>query len=176
MKDVEARALLDAAAGRGALKRLAERLDTDPELRTAVLHEGRKRGADLPDDAMSWPGKRLLRRARGREAPARERSTPIQRDEAFTCAHCGLEVPPHGRTARDHCPGCLRSRHVDVIPGDRASDCGGLLEPVGVTMAGGRTVLQYRCRRCGAEKVNQALLDGGMPDDWSRIIALSARE
>lgn len=162
--------LLEAArqASRGELKRLAARLDADPALRAAVAAL-----ADLPAD---WPPKRLLRVARGHEEAARERTNPVMRDEAFTCAHCGREVPPHGRTARDHCPSCLRSLHVDVVPGDRAATCGGILDPVGVEVRGADTVLRYRCRRCGAERTNRALLDGADPDDWSRIAALSAGE
>ncbi|WDF05905.1 RNHCP domain-containing protein [Shouchella hunanensis] len=30
---------------------------------------------------------------------------------------------------RNHCPFCLYSKHQDIIPGDRASTCGGLMEP-----------------------------------------------
>lgn len=169
-----ARALLDATGGRGALKRLAAALDTDRALRRAVIEEGRRRGADLPEEALDWPSKRLLRRARAREEEARARTNPVHRDEAFVCVECGAEVPPHGRTARDHCPFCLRSVHVDVIPGDRAAGCGGVLDPVGVELRGGRVILRYRCRRCGAERVNQAILDGDLPDDWEAVVGISS--
>ena len=55
------------------------------------------------------------------------------RDE-FTCRVCGRPVVPAGAGSdhRNHCPNCLSSLHVDVEPGDRASDCGGIMEPVGV--------------------------------------------
>lgn len=129
---------------------------------------------ELPDDAVDWPAKRLLRRARGREEEARRRTNPVARDEAFVCAHCGLDVPPHGRTARDHCPRCLRSLHVDVVPGDRAAGCGGLLDPYELERRGDDLRIRYRCRRCGAVKVNRALLDGDPPDDWGALLRVGA--
>ncbi|MBN2801346.1 MAG: RNHCP domain-containing protein [Deltaproteobacteria bacterium] len=98
------------------------------------------------------------------------------RDEAFTCLHCGAEVPPMGHTARDHCPHCLRSLHVDVVPGDRANPCGGLMDPVGVELAGERVTIHYRCRACGEQHRNKALLDGAQPDTWRAIVALSKGE
>lgn len=171
-----ARDLLDRRLSRGELKRLASALDADPDGRTALIAEAVRRGRAAPDDAASWTGKRLLRWARDREGDAQVRSTPIARDEAFVCAHCGLDVPPHGRTARDHCPACLRSVHVDVVPGDRAADCGGVLDPVALSGPVAAPRIHYRCRRCGAERVNRATLDGDLPDDWRRIVALSAGE
>ncbi|WP_420871372.1 RNHCP domain-containing protein [Lysinibacillus xylanilyticus] len=33
---------------------------------------------------------------------------------------------------RNHCPKCLFSKHVDTVPGDRASTCKGLMRPIGV--------------------------------------------
>jgi hypothetical protein len=176
---VRAQALLDATAdaSRGAVKRLGRWLDEegDEALRAAVIEVGRARGVAVPDEALAWPGKRLLRLCRGLETSARERRNPIRRDEGFVCAHCGAEVPPHGRTARDHCPFCLRSLHVDEVPGDRAAGCGGVLDPVGLEMRGGRPIILFRCRQCGAERVNQALLDGPEPDRWEQLAALSGK-
>ncbi len=170
----EAESLLDEATTRGHIKRLAERLDHDRQLRAAVVTEGRRRGAQLPDEAMDWPAKRLLRVARAREAPSRVRGNPVARDEAFECMHCGMQVPAHGRTARDHCPSCLHSAHVDVVPGDRQAGCGGLLVPMSMELRAGHPQLTYRCARCGMGRVNRALLDGEPPDDWSAIVGLSA--
>ncbi len=171
-----ARALL-AEASRlrgGALKRLAAQLDGDLALRSELATAARAAGAELPDDADGWPAKKLLRRALAREDAAQVRRNPIARDEAFVCAHCGAAVPPHGRTARDHCPACLRSAHVDVVPGDRASDCGGVLHPVGLELRGDRAVIAYRCERCGAARRNRVLDDGEPPDDPKAVRALSA--
>jgi hypothetical protein len=169
-----ARALLDADLSRGELKRRAADLDKDLALRQSLVAEARRRGVELPEDATFWPSKVLLRRARDREAVAHVVGTPTHRDERFSCVVCGLDVPEHGRTARDHCPRCLSGLHVDVIPGDRASDCGGVLRAVGADGAGGRWRIRYRCDRCGSERWNQALLDGDVPDDWSRICAIAA--
>ena len=52
----------------------------------------------------------------------------------FLCEQCGRHVLPLSNGSyRNHCPFCLFSKHVDILPGDRASDCGGLMEPVGLT-------------------------------------------
>ena len=51
--------------------------------------------------------------------------------ENFTCGICGTEVKGSGYT--DHCPKCLWSEHVDIFPGDRKAECGGLMEPIGTT-------------------------------------------
>ncbi len=173
-----AKELLSQATSRGALKRVGAWIDehADEALRDAIVSEGRARGADIPDEATAWPGKRLVRAALAREDAARVALNPTKRDEPFTCAHCGLEVPAHGRTARDHCPRCLRSSHVDVIPGDRASLCGGLLDPVGLAVGNGEITLRYRCRACGAEKVNRATPDGAVPDDPLSLAKLSRGE
>lgn len=52
----------------------------------------------------------------------------------FTCKNCGWLVMPEGAGSdhRNHCPNCLSSLHVDIEPGDRRSDCGGIMEPVAV--------------------------------------------
>ncbi len=171
-----ARALLEAATTRGAIKRLAPALDgPDGEaLRQAVWREGCRRGADLPEDAIGWPARRLLRRARGAMEEAVGRTTPTARDESFTCQHCGRAVPPAGRTARDHCPWCLRSIHLDVVPGDRAAGCGGVMHPVGLEIRGGTTVLRYRCARCGHAHRVRALVDVELPDDPRALRIVSA--
>jgi hypothetical protein len=171
-----AQAILDAADSRGATKALGDWLDgPGADLRHAVVAAGLARGAALDDDAAVWPGKRLLRLARARAAESQARSTPIAVDEAFDCLHCGASVPAHGRTARNHCPKCLWSLHVDVVPGDRAAGCGGGMEPVGVEIAGADVVIHHLCVRCGARRRVRSLADGAVPDDWSAVVALSAR-
>ena len=59
-------------------------------------------------------------------------------EESFTCKNCGRLVVPAGAGSdhRNHCPNCLCSLHVDIEPGDRESDCGGIMEPVAVWVRG----------------------------------------
>lgn len=55
-------------------------------------------------------------------------------NDSFTCKVCGRPVVSVGAGSghRNHCPNCLSSLHVDIEPGDRAADCGGIMEPVAV--------------------------------------------
>jgi hypothetical protein len=106
------------------------------------------------------------------------RFTAIGTNQGFTCVHCGEQVPPlDNGSYRNHCPACLHSLHVDVFPGDRAHDCGGLLEPIGAEQSGTKGwIIVHRCRRCGEVRRNRAALDDGTrPDDFGVLIALSTR-
>ena len=87
----------------------------------------------------------------------------------FRCRRCRLMVfpPTSGGRHRNHCPYCLWSRHVDGrVPGDRASDCGSAMEPIGTFhRPNGEQVVLHRCLGCGtarhcrvAADDNQALL------------------
>ncbi|MFH2063154.1 MAG: RNHCP domain-containing protein [bacterium] len=87
--------------------------------------------------------------------------------EDFTCSECGLEV--HGNGYTNHCPRCLWSRHVDVNPGDRAADCGGPMEPVGLEVSGGEEFIRQRCTCCGHERRNRTSPD----DSREEILRLS---
>ena len=87
--------------------------------------------------------------------------TFLPRQEPFTCEHCGKAVVPlpHG-TCRSHCSSCLWSKHVDNNPGDRASTCHGLMEPIGLDQNSKKGfVLLHRCVRCGVVKRNKAAPD-----------------
>ena len=68
-------------------------------------------------------------------------------DEEFVCEHCHKKVSPLEYSARDHCPYCLYSKHVDVNPGDRSEECHGLLEPIGVDINRKKGyVIIYKCQ------------------------------
>ena len=73
----------------------------------------------------------------------------------------GLCTPESaGSDHRNHCPNCLSSLHVDIEPGDRASDCGGIMEPVAVWVRrGGEWAIIHRCKRCGALSSNRVAAD-----------------
>ena len=98
-------------------------------------------------------------------------------DENFICEHCGKEVQPLGYTSRNHCPNCLWSKHLDVLPGDRASDCGGLLEPVGAVVDAKKGyIIIHRCTKCGEIRRNKAAHEAKVqPDNISKIIKLTAK-
>lgn len=87
--------------------------------------------------------------------------------EDFVCEHCGAEVKGDGYT--NHCPHCLYSKHVDINPGDRAEECGGLMEPVDLELKDGRYILVHRCQKCGFTRRNK--VDDG--DDFNAVLKLS---
>lgn len=93
-------------------------------------------------------------------------------DSGFICKNCGAGVTPLGYTSRNHCPKCLCSLHLDVNPGDRASDCGGIMDPVTAEPDNkrGGFVITHKCRECGALRRNKAADD----DDRKYLIRLTA--
>lgn len=87
--------------------------------------------------------------------------TFLPRQEAFICEQCHAAVSPleHG-SCRNHCPLCLYSKHVDIFPGDRASMCQGLMEPISVDQSGKKgLIVIHHCSTCHAEKRNKAAPD-----------------
>lgn len=78
--------------------------------------------------------------------------------QTFTCANCAQQVSmlAPGTKNRNHCPVCLYSLHVDVLPGDRRSTCGGLMAPIGrVIKSSGETALVHKCTTCGFKRINR---------------------
>jgi len=133
---------------RGEIKRAAKAIDSQPQLKEILLVELENRGLQYSVD---WPAKKLLRSLLDRSTQAQERSNPIHRNEVFTCIHCQATVPKSVSKIRDHCPYCLRSIHVDITPGDRAANCGGILAPSGFFLTGGIVYIEYLCQRCSYE-------------------------
>ena len=98
--------------------------------------------------------------------------------DSFTCKNCGRPVVSAGAGSahRNHCPNCLASLHVDTEPGDRASDCGGLMEPVRAEPDPRRGyVIIHRCLKCGAIRRNRAAHEAKVqPDNRQLLIRLTA--
>lgn len=92
----------------------------------------------------------------------------IKNKEDFVCEKCGTEVVGNGYT--NHCPECLWSKHVDVSPGDRASDCGGMMEPITVEKKGKEYIITHKCQKCGFKKPNKAVKE----DNFQMIVQVSA--
>lgn len=90
-------------------------------------------------------------------------------DEKFKCMNCGMEVDTLNYTARDHCPRCLYSRHVDVMPGDRQNKCMGLMMPIGIEKYKNTYKIIYKCLSCGEVHKNIMAQD----DDYDMIVNLS---
>lgn len=76
-----------------------------------------------------------------------------------------------GNGYTNHCPACLWSKHVDVNPGDRAADCGGLMEPVGAEQKSGENILVHRCVICGHIKRNRTAPE----DNFSLLLKIIAQ-
>mgnify|MGYP001625675824 CR=1 FL=1 len=94
-----------------------------------------------------------------------------KRDEGFICKNCNKKVEKLGYTSRDHCPHCLCSLHVDILPGDRNETCHGLLRPISVELDSKKGyVIIYKCDKCGSIRKNKAAKD----DNMDLIIKLTA--
>ena len=90
-------------------------------------------------------------------------------DESFTCENCVKTIEPLVYSARDHCPYCLFSKHVDILPGDRANECHGLLEPIKIEKFKNTYKIIYKCQKCHQTHKNIMAND----DDMNIIIELS---
>jgi DNA-directed RNA polymerase subunit RPC12/RpoP len=93
-------------------------------------------------------------------------------DEKFICENCGKEVPKLEYSARDHCPYCLYSKHVDINPGDRANPCKGLLKPIDIEKFKDTYKIIYKCETCGDLHKNIIAID----DDMNEIIRISSNK
>ena len=147
MDDKVLKERLAETRSRGQVKALGLVLDTDPVARACAERIAVERGIGATDQ---MTGKRLVRALLARSDDAQVRKNPIHRDEPFQCVFCGKEVDVGGAQVRDHCPFCLRGLHVDQVPGDRTSECRGILIPVDFALEGrAGVVISYRCDRCG---------------------------
>lgn len=92
-------------------------------------------------------------------------------DDEFVCENCNKLVPKLEVSARDYCPFCLYSKHVDINPGDRSNDCLGLLVPIDIEKYKNTYKIIYKCSKCGQIHKNIMAND----DDMDKIIALSVK-
>ncbi|WP_405064608.1 RNHCP domain-containing protein [Kribbella sp. NBC_01505] len=92
----------------------------------------------------------------------------------FTCAYCAAPVTPlTNGSYRNHCPQCLYSLHVDLVPGDRANSCRALMRPVMVEHHPAKGyMLVHECLTCGARHRNRVAQDSRQPDDLDQLLTL----
>ncbi|WP_214324369.1 RNHCP domain-containing protein [Nonomuraea sediminis] len=92
-----------------------------------------------------------------RSKPRRQRKD--NRTTDFRCVGCRLQVSMDapGTAHRNHCPNCLTSLHVDRrVPGDRASDCHGRMEALGMSVRpDGEWMIIHECLSCGELSANR---------------------
>ena len=93
-------------------------------------------------------------------------------DEEFICENCGKYVSRLEYSARDHCPYCLYSKHVDINPGDRLNTCKGLLIPIDIEKFKNTYKIIYKCEKCNSIHKNIVSKD----DDIDKIIQLSTKK
>ncbi len=86
----------------------------------------------------------------------------IMRDESFVCENCSKEVSKHpSGSARNHCPFCLYSKHLDEnTPGDRVSNCHWLMVPIWIDKKKNKGwMLEHKCNKCGKKILNKVAED-----------------
>lgn len=76
-----------------------------------------------------------------------------RKKEDFICEVCSSYVYGNGYT--NHCPYCLYSKHVDVSPGDRQSDCKGIMKPVSFEFKADNWRVIHCCIKCNHTKINK---------------------
>ena len=79
---------------------------------------------------------------------------------------------------RNHCPDCLWSVHLDLLPGDRQSDCGQPMAPIELAWPRGKGLaVRHRCTGCGQIVLTRlATDDPRQPDRIEVIAALQGRQ
>lgn len=93
------------------------------------------------------------------------------------CLNCKKEIINNnliGTANRNHCPFCLYSLHVDLkIPGDRKSNCLGLMKPVGLAFKkDGEIMIMHKCQKCESLSKNRIAGD----DDPKAILKIEDSE
>ncbi len=92
-------------------------------------------------------------------------------DEEFICENCGKKVEKLNYSARDHCPYCLYSKHLDINPGDRQNPCKGMLKPIDIEKHKNTYKIIYKCLKCG--EIHKNIMSND--DDINLIIELSKK-
>lgn len=90
--------------------------------------------------------------------------------ENFVCQNCDFEVKGNGFT--NHCPKCLYSKHVDIFPGDRSEDCGGLMAPISAEENGGKWSIIHKCQKCSKLQKNKISPD----DDFDKVVEIPTKD
>ena len=89
-----------------------------------------------------------------------------RRKEDFICEKCKKFIKGNGYT--NHCSFCLYSKHVDINPGDRRGECGGLMKPYDVFVNSGEYSILHRCEKCNFQRKNKITKD----DSFDTVLSI----
>jgi len=84
-------------------------------------------------------------------------------NESFICEHCWINIDKHPEwSARNHCPTCLYSKHLDEnFPWDRLSKCHWLMQAIDIDYKKNKgNMIIHKCLKC-----NKQILNKIAPDD-----------
>lgn len=93
-------------------------------------------------------------------------------NDNFICENCWEEVVKHPEgSARNHCPICLHSKHLDQdFPWDRLSTCEWLMQPVWIDHKKNKwDMIKHRCKKCRKEILNKVAPDDNFIDFVKKI-------
>jgi len=92
-------------------------------------------------------------------------------NNGFVCRQCGYKVKAIANgSIRNHCPECLYSLHVDLLPGDRASACTGLMKAKAMKKHKKKGYqLVHQCTLCGHVQHNVVADD----DNYNLLLLLT---
>lgn len=83
-------------------------------------------------------------------------------NESFECENCHIQISKHPEwSARNHCPFCLYSKHLDeILPWDRASNCLWIMKPVDIDYKKNKWyMIKHKCTKCSKEMLNKIAPD-----------------
>lgn len=89
--------------------------------------------------------------------------------EDFVCEKCGQKMKGTGYT--NHCARCLWSKHVDINPGDRLAECGGLMEPIDIYWQNPDWIIIHQCQKCDSKSKNRICPE----DDFNVVVELEKK-
>lgn len=93
-------------------------------------------------------------------------------NEDFICDNCWEQVSKHPEwSARNHCPNCLASKHLDKdFPWDRESTCHGLMIAIWIDYKKNKwNMIKHKCQKCGKEILNKIAPDDNFLDFVKKI-------
>jgi DNA-directed RNA polymerase subunit RPC12/RpoP len=93
-------------------------------------------------------------------------------NEWFSCENCWYKIIKHPTgSARNHCPFCLFSKHLDKeSPWDRLSECFWLMNPIWMDFKKNKgNMIKHKCDKCSKEILNQVAPDDNFLDFVKKI-------